>query len=239
MIQTVADRYNGITVDSKTFPETKEEFEKEITDLMNSIIDKKLLWIKIPTEKSDFIPILTNLSFDFHHCDEKELMLVKKLIQNPIIPTAKNYTVGVGALVRDGEKLLVIKDKFSKGYKLPGGHVDDNEQLKEALKREVYEETGIEVDFESIVNLGHFPNGQFGVSSLYIVCTAKPLTKEIHIYDASEIVEAKWIDLEEFLNSNEVNSYNRAVVKAATESGDLKLTNQTISLNLPLAEIFF
>ena len=68
-------------------------------------------------------------------------MLVKKLIQETVIPTAKNYTVGVGAIVRDKEQLLVIKDRFSNGYKLPGGHIDNNESIKDALKREKYLKT--------------------------------------------------------------------------------------------------
>jgi 8-oxo-dGTP diphosphatase len=236
-METVFDRYDGVTVDNRTVPDSKELFEKEIVQLIGSLIEKKLLWIKIPIEKSDFIPILTNLDFEFHHCNDKSLMLVKKLIKAPIIPTAKNFTVGVGAIVRDEDKLLVIKEKFSNGYKLPGGHIDDNETIKDALKREVFEETGIEIEFESITNIGHFTKSQFGESNLYVVCTAKALTKEITIHDSSEIVEAKWIDIEEFLNLKETNNYNKIVVRKSVESERLKLTEQSIKLNVP-GEVF-
>jgi 8-oxo-dGTP diphosphatase len=239
MMKTVENKYDGITLDYTTLPNTKDEFYKEIIQLIESIKDKKLLWVKIPIGKSDFIPILTNLDFEFHHCNEKSLMLVKRLIQSSLIPTAKNYTVGVGAIVRDGDKLLVIKDKFSNGYKLPGGHIDNNESIKDALKREVYEETGIKVEFESIVNLGHFTKGQFEESNLYVVCSAKAITKEITIYDSSEIIEAKWIDVEVFLNLKDTNNYNKSVVKATIENKDIKLADQTIELKVSGGEVFF
>jgi 8-oxo-dGTP diphosphatase len=239
MIRTVGNRYEGIIIDHTSLPITKDIFYKELTELIESLEDKKLLWIKIPIEKSDLIPILTNLDFKFHHCDEKSLMLVKKLIQDTVIPTAKNYTVGVGAIVRDKKQLLVIKDRFSNGYKLPGGHIDNNESIKDALKREVYEETGITIEFESIVNLGHFTKGQFNESNLYIVCTAKMLSKEITIHDSAEIIEAKWIDVEEFLNSKETNNYNKNVVKASIENKEVKLTDQAIKLNVSGGEVFF
>jgi 8-oxo-dGTP diphosphatase len=146
--------------------------------------------------------------------------------------------VWVPLFFNDG-KLLVVKDKFYKGYKLPGGHIDKKESIKDALKREVCEETGIKIEFESIVNLGHFINGQFGASNLYIVCTAKAITDEINVLDSSEIREAKWIDIDTFLKDKEVNAYNKSVVKAAMENIDLKLTEQRIKLKLAGSEVFF
>lgn len=239
-MKTTNDRYNGITIDPSTIPYSKEKFKQELHQLLSSVTNEKLLWIKVSIERSDLIPILTQEEFTFHHCDEKAVMLVKKLTTNPIIPTAKNYTVGVGAVVFDKGNLLVIKDKFQPGYKLPGGHIDNNEEIRTALKREVHEETGIEIAFESIINLGHFTHGQFGESNLYIVCTAKALSKEIQIHDSSEIVEARWISVETFLNAEETNNYNRSVVEAALNNSELKLQLQNVTLRIPIGfEVFF
>ena len=239
MIETVYNKYNGLIVDDKMLSDSSEEFKSEIIRIIDSSGNKDLLWIKIPIEKSEFIPILTKLDFEFHHCDDKNLMLIKKLSQDPVIPTTKNFIVGVGAIVIDKGKLLVVKDRFSLGYKLPGGHIDKNESIKDALKREVVEETGIIIEFESIINIGHFPNGQFGESDLYIVCTAKALSEEITINDLSEIVEARWIAPNDFINSDEVNAYNKSVVKAAITNKELKLTEQKIKLKIPDGEVFF
>ena len=134
MLKIIEDKYDGITIDCATLPEIAEHFSREVELLINSTENKKLLWIKIPIVESNYIPILTNLGFEFHHCDEENLMLVKKLVQNSIIPTTKNYMAGVSAIVFRDEKLLVIKDKFSIDYKLPGGQIEKNETIKEAIQ---------------------------------------------------------------------------------------------------------
>lgn len=238
MIKTTDNKYDGVLVDNTTLPKNKDEFKEEIVQLIESTKNKKLLWIEIPIEKSEYIPVLTKLDFEFHHCDEKSLMLLKKLTHDSFVPTTKNYIVGVGAVVLLEGQLLVVKDRFSTGYKLPGGHIDKKESIKSALKREVYEETGIHIEFESIVNIGHFRNGQFGASILYIVCTAKALTKKITINDSSEIAEARWIVPEEFLKSEDTNNYNKRVVETALNNKELKLTEQKIKLKVTNSEVF-
>ena len=89
------------------------------------------------------------------------------------------------------------------------------------------------------MNIGHFRNGQFGESNLYIVCTAKALSKNITINDSSEIAEAIWIDPEDFLKSDDANTYNKSVVEAAINNKELKLTEQQIKLRVPDGEVFF
>ena len=239
MIRTVENRYNGIIADNDSLPGNTLEFENEIVKLIDKVKDKKLLWIKLKVHQSGLIPILTRHGFHFHHCNENELMLVKKLDKDAELPAPKNFIVGVGAIVLHDNRLLVIKDWFSSGYKLPGGHIDRNESIKNALKREVYEETGIHIAFESIMNIGHFTDGQFGESNLYIVCTAKALSTDISIRDSSEIMEAKWMDPNDFLQAADVNNYNRSVVEAALINKELKLIDRNIKLNIPGGEVFF
>ena len=63
----------------------------------------------------------------------------------------------VGAvLIKDNQILLPKRASNLKvmpnKYEFPGGKVEENETLKEALKRELYEELSIDVDIEDIID---------------------------------------------------------------------------------------
>lgn len=50
----------------------------------------------------------------------------------------------VGVIINDKNEILIIKEKFDKfGYRFPQGGVEKNEDPREALMREIYEETGL------------------------------------------------------------------------------------------------
>lgn len=55
-----------------------------------------------------------------------------------------NYRVA-GLLVQDG-KLLIMQDKGQPYYYVPGGRIKMNEKSEDAVKREIKEELGIEVN---------------------------------------------------------------------------------------------
>jgi 8-oxo-dGTP diphosphatase len=224
-MRLIYDNYNGVTIDKSSIPNSLNDFREDIEYLLSNIVDKNLLWIKLDINQSHFIPILTDCGFVFHHCNEYDITLLKKLKKDPIVPTPKNHTIGVGAVVIDKNQLLVIKDKIYQKYKLPGGHIDNNENISTALTREVYEETGIEVSFNSIISIGHFYPAQFGESNIYVVCTATPLTYEINIQDTEEIIDAKWISIDEYLNDEDVHEYNKKIVKNSIKIDGLKLSN--------------
>lgn len=240
---TILDPYNGITIDSQFLPKTKEEFELNLDFLIQTVKHKRnLIWIYIDIKKSDFIPIATKKGFFFHSCDEDYILLVKRTIENAIIPTAANHTLGVGAVViNDKNEILVIKEKVSNlGYKLPGGHIDNGEMISSALEREVLEETGVIVEFESIISLGHFYPHQFHKSNLYVLCIASPKTFEINIQDTHEIIDAKWIDVNKYLEDDEVLAYSKAVVFASLEYKGFIKANQEVLCHIKKDfELFF
>ena len=240
--QTILDPYNGITIEQSSLPSSKDEFEINLDYLIENTEDKRnLIWIYIDINRSDFIPIATKRGFYFHSCDEKYVLVVKRLIPNAIIPTAANHTLGVGAVVIHDNKLLVIKERISNvGFKLPGGHIDNCEMISTAVVREVKEETGINVEFESIISLGHFYPHQFHKSNLYILCIANAKSYEINIEDTDEIIEAKWIDVNEYLEDDDVLSYSKAVVFAAIEYKGFSLANhETLTHIKKDFELFF
>jgi 8-oxo-dGTP diphosphatase len=64
--------------------------------------------------------------------------------------------LGVGALILAGEKILLVergREPLKGWWSLPGGGVETGELLEDALRREVREETGLEVDHVSFFEI--------------------------------------------------------------------------------------
>lgn len=59
-----------------------------------------------------------------------------------------------GVYVKDGKILLLKRavEPFKDHWHLIGGHVEENETLKQALKREFKEETGLEIETGRIID---------------------------------------------------------------------------------------
>ncbi|KAM7321694.1 hypothetical protein ACRRTK_019786 [Alexandromys fortis] len=100
-------------------------------------------------------------------------------------------------LVTDGARcLLARQSSFPKGmYSALAGFCDIGENVEEAIRREVAEEVGLEVENLQYSTSQHWP---FPNSSLMIAChaTAKPGQTEIQV-NPRELEAAAWFSLDE------------------------------------------
>lgn len=63
------------------------------------------------------------------------------------------FRVSVSALIFDGERVLLAHRRAIDWWNLPGGALDPGETVEEALRREVREETGLDVDVGQLVGV--------------------------------------------------------------------------------------
>jgi ADP-ribose pyrophosphatase YjhB (NUDIX family) len=192
--------------------------------------------LKVPIEKSEYIPIAVKAGFAFHHAEARYVMLTTWLSQDENhLPPNASHQVGVGCVVvSPDKKLLLVQERNGplKGtgiWKLPTGLVDAGEDIAEAARREVMEETGIETEFTSTLCFRQAHNMQFGKSDLFFVCLLRPTSSEI-AHQQTEIHACEWKDPEhlfdqEFFKESELHRKVNSLIQDSIDSAAADTTN--------------
>ena len=109
----------------------------------------------------------------------------------------------VDAIILIDDKLVVVQrntEPFKDKLALPGGKVKEKELLREAVVREVREETGLDVKPFAMLgvydNITRDPRGRY-ISMVYLCGLEKPF-KEFK-FDKKEIKDVQLIDLKDVL----------------------------------------
>jgi 8-oxo-dGTP pyrophosphatase MutT (NUDIX family) len=215
--------FKAAVVESEKLPEKTAEFQARLQYSLEHWQAEKLrlVWLRIPAEKSHLIPMAVTAGFTFHHCQPDYLLLSYRLVPNVTIPGFATHFIGVGGVVlNERQELLVIVEQHaarsgrSESFKIPGGALLAGEHISEGASREVFEETGIETAFEKLVCFRHWHGYRYGQSDIYFVCRLTPLTQTI-IKQESEIFDARWMPIEEFLTRDSVSEFHKGIVRAA------------------------
>mgnify|MGYP003976956331 FL=1 len=113
----------------------------------------------------------------------------------------KKHIVAVTAFIKDKDKILVVKRRndeiaFPGKWTVPGGKVERGQTILEALKREVYEEVGLEIEnWKKYLEDFTFvrPDGHNVVGASFLV-KAKSFNV---VLDQRDFEEFKWVGVEE------------------------------------------
>ena len=114
----------------------------------------------------------------------------------------KEIKIGVGAIIFYKDKILVCKDNKKWGGKwlIPGGKMEYGEDISETIKREIKEETGLDIYDISVKNAKSVVNPKEyheKIHFLMIDCVCKTDTAEVSLSD--EHIDCKWVTPEEAL----------------------------------------
>jgi len=108
--------------------------------------------------------------------------------------------IATKAFIVNGGKTLVLRENssYSDGtnagkFDLPGGRLKPGERFDEALRREVYEETGLNVSIGSPLAIGEWRpqvrGEQWQVVAIFFLCTAD----EFHVILSKDHDAFEWI----------------------------------------------
>lgn len=100
-----------------------------------------------------------------------------------------------GIVTHQGDVLIGQKEEkedhyYSEEWHFPGGHLDEGEEVREAVVQEIEEETGQEVDVHQLVDTYVTPSG-----ALRIIFHCEADEKDAEAAD--DLKEVKWVDAED------------------------------------------
>lgn len=122
-----------------------------------------------------------------------------------VINTDKLFFVSKCVLINEKNEFLILKRTDYKNdgtgdlWDIPGGSVDENEDVNLAVKREAREELQIEINETKVFNIDSgkgIPSGQF----IFVLFASKDYDLKEGIQLSHEHSEYKWISVDEIDN---------------------------------------
>jgi ADP-ribose pyrophosphatase YjhB (NUDIX family) len=150
------------------------------------------------------------------------------------IPARYNsgYNIGVGgAVVRDGRLLLVRRaSRHGRGnWQLPGGFIEPDETIEQAVVREVFEEAGVTAEVEAVLGLRSRYDPESG-NGIYVILLLRPISGE-PTADNYEVDQAGYFTLAEIGELSPLPPVNWEIAQRVL-AGDRRLLSPKPLANL-------
>jgi len=148
-----------------------------------------------------------------------DLENLRDLMERPLRSSANRPIATVGALIHDGEgRVLMIRThKWSNRWGIPGGKIERGESSEEALRREVREETGLEMDdirFALVQDSIDSPEFERPAHFILLNYVARATGHEVTLNDEAEAYQ--WLSPQDALKLD-LNQPTRHLLEQALE----------------------
>lgn len=125
--------------------------------------------------------------------------LIKKSVYFDLFKAKQGKVQFADVLVFRGDKLLILnrvgeRGAVSNDWCIPGGHVDSGETFLQAAKRELFEETGIDMSESLLIPVGKYIPKRKGIEIHYFMCHIDDQTPVNILVDAEEETGSEWIN---------------------------------------------
>jgi len=140
------------------------------------------------------------------------------------------YNVGVGGAVVNDGRLLLVRRASRRGrgnWQVPGGFIEPEETIEQAVVREVVEEAGVTAEVQGVLGLRNRYDPDTG-NSLYIVLLLRPIRGE-PTPDDHEVDRAGYFSLAEIQALEQVPPINLEIAKRALSEDRTLLYPQTVA----------
>jgi 8-oxo-dGTP pyrophosphatase MutT (NUDIX family) len=118
-------------------------------------------------------------------------------------------------VVRHRDRFVLVNELRDRGWYLPAGRVDPGEAIVDGARREVLEESGLEVELDGIVRIEHTPGLGGRDARLRVVFVGHPIGGALKSRPDEESLGAAWVRVSELaryrLRSIEVGHHLRHV----------------------------
>jgi ADP-ribose pyrophosphatase YjhB (NUDIX family) len=130
----------------------------------------------------------------------------------------KQPLVGVGGVVIDRNRVLLIRrgcEPLKGEWSLPGGLLELGEELTAGVRRELLEETGLEVEpIEGILAFDRIVREGVRVKYHYVIVDYLCRRKRGRLRPASDVVDARWVRRKELPQYHLTDMATAVIVQA-------------------------
>ncbi|RVX15593.1 Nudix hydrolase 8 [Vitis vinifera] len=102
VLDAIDDEYGGVVVDPQRLPVNPSSFATVLHSSLShwKMQGKKGVWLKLPAERSELVPIAVKEGFQYHHAERGYVMLTYWIPEGPcMLPSNASHHVGVGGFV--------------------------------------------------------------------------------------------------------------------------------------------